>query len=282
MQRVRQVSGILPAMSVLGELRVKPGQRVQLSRIDPAGTPGARGKSAALAEVGKNDSKLFDLQYRLYAEHRRALLVVLQGSDASGKDGTIRHVMRGINPQGCRVTSFKAPTQEELDHDFLWRIVRALPARGEVGIFNRSHYEDVLVVRVHSLVPKEAWRRRYEEINAFEKHLVESGTTILKFFLHVSREEQARRLRERIEDPTKNWKVNPGDFEEARLWDDYRAAYEDALSRCSTPWAPWFVIPADHKWYRNLAVSRIVVKTLAEMKPRFPKPKMDLKKIRIE
>ena len=280
MQRSRQDSGILRAMSFLTRLRVEPGQRVHLPRIDPAGTPGARHKTAALAELEKNDAKLFDLQYRLYAEHRRALLIVLQGPDASGKDGTIRHVTRGINPQGCRVTSFKAPTQEELGHDYLWRIVKALPARGEVGIFNRSHYEDVLVVRVHELVPKSEWRKRYDQINAFEKHLSENGTTILKFCLHVSREEQARRLRDRIEDATKNWKINPEDFKEARRWAEYREAYEDALSLCSTPWAPWFVIPADHKWYRNLAVSRIVMETLADMKPRFPKPKIDLKTLR--
>jgi PPK2 family polyphosphate:nucleotide phosphotransferase len=269
-------------MNVLQRLRVKPGERARLSGIDPGGTPGGRSKAAAQAEIEKNDGRIFDLQYRLYAEHRRALLIVLQGSDASGKDGTIRHVMRGMNPQGCRVTSFKVPTSEELDHDYLWRIVKALPARGEVGIFNRSHYEDVLVVRVHDLVPKDAWSRRYDQINAFEKHLTENGTTVLKLYLHVSREEQAKRLAERIDDPTKNWKVNPGDFEEAKLWNDYQAAAEDALTRCSTPWAPWFVIPADHKWYRNLAVSRIVLKTLADMKPRFPKPTVDLDALRKE
>ena len=259
-------------MSFLTRLRVEPGQRAHLARIDPAGTPGARHKSAALAELEKNDAKLFDLQYRLYAEHRRALLIVLQGPDASGKDGTIRHVTRGINPQGCRVTSFKAPSQEELDHDYLWRIVRALPARGEVGIFNRSHYEDVLVVRVHDLVPKSVWSKRYDQINMFEKTLADAGTTIVKFFLSIDRDEQRARFQARYDDPTRRWKFSLGDLAERKLWDDYQAAFDEAISKTSTPWAPWYVIPANKKWFRNLAVSSVLAETMTRMKPRYPEP----------
>jgi PPK2 family polyphosphate:nucleotide phosphotransferase len=196
--------------------------------------------------------------------------------DAGGKDGTIRHVMSGLNPQGCHVTSFKVPTEEELAHDYLWRVHRAVPAKGEIGIFNRSHYGDVLVVRVHNLVPRRVWSERYEQINGFEKILADNDVTIVKFFLHISKEEQKKRLQERLDDPAKHWKVSEADFEERRFWPDYIKAYEDALSKCSTPWAPWYVIPADHKWFRNLAVADILVSTLEDMDMRFPKSKLDL------
>jgi PPK2 family polyphosphate:nucleotide phosphotransferase len=202
--------------------------------------------------------------------------------DAGGKDGTIRHVMSGLNPQGCRVTSFKVPTEEELSHDYLWRMHRAVPAKGEIGIFNRSHYGDVLVVRVHNLVPKRVWSKRFEQINAFEKILAETGVTIVKFFLHISKEEQKNRLQERLDDSTKHWKVSPADFEERKYWDDYVKAYEDVLARCSTPWAPWYVIPGDHKWFRNLAVADVLVRTLKDMKMRFPKSKLDLSQFVLE
>jgi PPK2 family polyphosphate:nucleotide phosphotransferase len=264
------------------QLRVRPGSKVRITDRDASRTPGARSKRAAEAPLAKNLAKLEALQYRLYAESRRALLIVLQGMDAAGKDGAIRHVTSGLNPQGCDVTPFKQPSGEELSHDYLWRIHRALPARGDFGIFNRSHYEDVLVVRVHSIVPKAEWKRRYAEINAFERTLSENGTTIVKFFLHISSDEQKRRFQERLTDPRRHWKINPADFEERKYWKDYRRAYEDALAECSTDWAPWYVIPADHKWYRNLAISQVLVETLEDMDPQFPKPKFDMKKIRLE
>ena len=222
-----------------------------------------------------------ELQQRLYAEGKRALLIILQGMDTSGKDGTVRHVLSGVNPQGCRVTSFKAPTAEELAHDFLWRIHRAVPAKGEIGVFNRSQYEEVLIVRVHELAPADVWSTRYEQINGFEQTLTAAGVTILKFFLHISKAEQRDRLQARLEDKTKNWKFNPGDLAERKLWPDYQHAYEDALCRCSTKAAPWFIIPANKKWFRNLAVSSIIRETLEEMHPRFPKPLPGLDKIKV-
>ena len=211
-----------------------------------------------------------DLGYRLYAEDRRALLVILQGFDASGKDGTIRCVMSGVNPQSCQVTPFKQPSAEELDHDFLWRIHRSVPRRGEVGIFNRSHYEDVLVVRVHNLVPESEWRTRYDRINEFEELLVEGGMTILKFFLQISKDEQRQRLQERLVNPFKRWKFSLHDLDERKLWDDYQRAYEDALTKCNTKHAPWHIVPADRNWYRNLVVSQTVRETLERMDPKMP------------
>jgi PPK2 family polyphosphate:nucleotide phosphotransferase len=199
--------------------------------------------------------------------------------DAAGKDGTIRHVMSGVNPQGCRVTGFKVPSAEELDHDYLWRIHAAVPGRGEIGIFNRSHYESVLVERVHNLVPEPVWSKRYDQINDFEKLLANDGVMILKFFLHISREEQRERLLARLHDPTKVWKCSPTDFSERPLWDAYTKAYEEALSRCSTEWAPWFIIPANKKWYRNLAVSQVIVETLAGADMHYPPPTFDVSKV---
>jgi PPK2 family polyphosphate:nucleotide phosphotransferase len=263
-------------------LRVKPNQRVRLGSIDPADTLDLPAKDKSKDLLEKNSERIAALQEILYAEGRRALLVVLQALDAGGKDGTTRSVFHGVNPQGCRVASFKAPSSTELAHDYLWRIHHALPARGEIGIFNRSHYEDVLVVRVDSLVSKDVWSARYEQINAFERHLVDNGTEIVKIYLHISREEQAERLRERVSDPEKRWKFSPDDLRKRAQWDDYRAAYEEALRRCSTEHAPWYVVPADRNWVRNVAVSAIVRAKLESMDPRYPKPKWDPKTVVIE
>ncbi len=224
-------------------------------------------------------NSLQELQRVLWAEGKHSLLIVLQAMDAGGKDGTIRHVFRGVNPQGCQVTSFKVPTKEELSHDYLWRIHKATPRRGYMGIFNRSHYEDVLVVRVHDLVPPEIWKQRYEQINHFEKLLADTGTTILKFFLHISKEEQKERFQARLDDPSKNWKFSMGDVEERGHWDDYMLAFEEALSRCSTPWAPWYVIPANRKWYRNVAVSNIIIETLEGLGMQYPPPMANAEEI---
>ncbi len=260
---------------------VSPGRRVSLSKHDPDDTAGwSRGKRYDRA-LERCMSRLDELQYLLYAEKRHALLVVLQAMDAGGKDGLVRHVMTGFNPQGCSVTSFKAPTPEEAEHDFLWRIHHHVPRLGDVGIFNRSHYEDVLIVRVHDLVPRKVWSRRYAIINDFEKHLSESGVVILKFFLHISEDEQRRRLQARLDDPARQWKFSPGDLEERKLWPDYMRAYEQALERCSTSYAPWYVIPADHKWFRNLAVAEILVDTLEGLNMKLPRPDFDPSKVRI-
>jgi PPK2 family polyphosphate:nucleotide phosphotransferase len=269
-------------MKLAERFLVKPGQKIRLARIDPGDTAGVEDKSAAEPRLDKNLKRLAELQYLMYAENRRSLLVVLQAMDAAGKDGTIRHVMTGLNPQGCRVTPFKAPSQEELDHDYLWRIHKAVPRRGEIGIFNRSHYEDVLVVRVHGLVPKGVWSGRYDQINGFERMLSDEGTAIVKFFLHISRQEQKRRFEARLEDETRHWKLSPADFEERKYWNDYHRAYEDALARCSTPWAPWYVVPSDRKWFRNLAVSQIIVETLESFRMKFPKPSFDVSKMKLD
>lgn len=266
-------------MKLTQVLTVKPGKSARLKHRDPDATPGFRDKAEAEATLEKNIKRLADLQFRLYAEQQRAVLVVLQGIDAAGKDGTIRHVMSGLNPQSCKVTAFKAPSAEERAHHFLWRIQKAVPAKGEIGIFNRSHYEDVLVVRVHDLAPKPVWSERFEQINALEKLLADNDVTVVKFFLFISKDEQKRRLEARLQDPDKNWKFTPSDLAERKLWSDYMEAFEDALTKCSTPWAPWYVIPANKKWFRNLAVSQILVETLEKMDPRFPKPAFDLSKL---
>jgi len=262
------------------ELMATPGKKVKLAKWDPEETLGWEKGHKSKASLEKATGRLDKLQYLLYAEHKHALLVVLQGMDAAGKDGTIRHVMAGVNPQGCRVTSFKKPSTEEAAHDFLWRIHAAIPARGDIGIFNRSHYEDVLVVRVHNLVPKEVWSRRYEQVNEFEKTLHEDGVKILKFFLHIGKDEQKRRFEQRIDDPDRRWKISEDDFSERKYWDEYVEAYEDALSKCGTPEAPWFIIPANKKWFRNLAVSHIIAETLEGMKMKFPPPTVDVKELK--
>jgi PPK2 family polyphosphate:nucleotide phosphotransferase len=269
-------------MNLRKKLIVKPGKKAGISSRNPKTTPGVRNKDAALELVEKNTRRLAELQYLLYAESKHAVLIVIQAMDTGGKDGVIRHVMTGLNPLGCRVTSFKVPSPEELKHDFLWRIHQAVPARGEVGIFNRSHYEDVLVVRVHKLVSEEIWSRRYEQINAFEKLLTQNNVKVLKFFLHISKDEQKQRLQERLDDPTKQWKLSAADFQERNYWADYTQAYEDALTRCSTPWAPWYVIPANRKWSRNFSISQILVETLEELDMKFPAPSVDVAKIRVK
>lgn len=253
------------------KLLVPVDKKIKLKKFDPADTFGYDDDQKTQAKLEKTIKRLDELQALLYAEKKRALLIVLQGMDAAGKDGTIRHVMSGVNPQGCSVTSFKVPNSEELAHDFLWRIHKAIPEKGMIGIFNRSHYEDVLAVRVHKLVPKEIWKARYDEINRFERNLTENDVKILKFFLHISREEQEKRFQERLHDPRKKWKYSKADARERKRWDDYVDAYEAVLSRCSTEYAPWFLIPSDHKWFRNLAVSQIIVETLEEFAMHYPK-----------
>ncbi|HWB20018.1 MAG TPA: polyphosphate kinase 2 family protein [Phycisphaerales bacterium] len=268
-------------MKISKELRVDPGQAVDLRAIDPDATPSAK-KEDADKLLAEHVLEMDRLQYLLYAENKHALLIVLQGMDAAGKDGTIRHVMSGMNPQGVKVTSFKTPSAEEQDHDFLWRIHKAVPCKGEVGVFNRSHYEDVVVVRVHDLAPKDVWKARYEQINAFEKMLTDCGVTILKFFLHISKDEQLERLKARVTDPTRNWKLSPTDFAERKRWDDYTNAYEDALEKCSTSWAPWHIVPANKKWYRNLVISQVIVDTLRGFDMRYPPAACDLSTLKIE
>ncbi len=252
-------------------LRVKPGAKVRLSAIDPDETHGHE-KGSSGAKLERDLGRLRDLQERFWAEQRSKVLVVLQGIDAAGKGGTIEHVMGAMNPAGVPVTSFKVPTATELAHDYLWRIHQRMPATGEIAIFDRSHYEDVLVVRVHALVPRERWERRFDQINAFERTLAEEGTTILKLFLWIDRDEQRERFQDRFDDPTKRWKFRLGDLEERKRWDDYVEAFEEVLSRCSTDSAPWYVVPANRKWFRNLAVAEILADTLEALDPQYPQP----------
>ena len=273
----------MDSSGIVDHLRVSPKSKAGIAKIDPDSTKGAPGdKRVTEAASAVLNEQLSELQERLWAENQRSLLVVLQAIDAGGKDGAIRKVFGGVNPQGCRVTSFKAPSDEELAHDFLWRVHQAVPRKGEIGIFNRSHYEDVLVVRVHDLVPKKVWSKRYSIINDFEAGLTLGGTTIVKFFLHISKEEQAERFRKRLENPEKNWKFRRADLEEREHWDEYQEAFEDALTKTSTAAAPWFVIPADHKWYRDWALLSVLVDTLRGMDPQFPEPEEDLSGIVIE
>ena len=255
-------------------VRPEEGQ-LTLADIDPSKSKGIR-KAAARAERSRDLARLLELQTRLYAEHTRSLLLVLQGMDTSGKDGTITHVIGGINPLGVRITGFKEPTEEERKHDFLWRIRKALPQPGEIGIFNRSHYEDVLIARVKNLAPPTAVERRYEEINRFEQQITTAGTTIVKVCLHISFDEQRKRLLSRLLTPEKRWKFNPNDLEERSRWPDYQTAYDAALFRCSTDLAPWYVIPANKKWFRNWAVTRLLIETLEQMDPRYPQRELDI------
>jgi PPK2 family polyphosphate:nucleotide phosphotransferase len=260
---------------------VHPGTKVRLSHWRTDDTGEFANKLAAKNPTHKLQKKLGDHQELLYANGKHALLVVFQAMDGGGKDGAIAHVFRSVNPQGCMVTSFKAPTPQELSHDFLWRIHKAAPARGMIGIFNRSHYESVLVERVRKLAPKEVWSARYEHIKMFERLLSDEGTTILKFFLHISWEEQKRRLEARLKNPRKNWKFSPSDLKERRRWDDYMEAYEDALHKCSTKCAPWYIVPADHKWYRNWVVSDTIDRALKKLKLTLPPPLKDADKIKV-
>jgi len=258
------------------QFRVEPGTEVRLKDWDPQYTDDHEKKKHALLEIEDCRQRLDDLQYRLYAERKSSLLICLQAPDAGGKDGVVRHVIAAMNPQGCRVASFKQPSPEELSHDFLWRIERQCPARGEVVIFNRSQYEDVLIVRVHGLVPKKVWSRRYQQINEFERRLAGGGTRILKFFLNISKDEQLRRFGQRLDDPSRQWKISDGDYAEREYWSDYQDAYAAALSQCSTDAAPWYVIPSDHKWFRDLAISQILVETMQQMDIELPRPAVDL------
>lgn len=261
------------------EYRVKPGDKVDLGKLDTKTKGPFSDKDAAKAFTAETVEKLQELQYRLFVEDKQSLLIVLQAPDAAGKDGLIRKVIGRMNPQGMRTYPFKVPSKVELQHDFLWRIHKCTPAKGMVSVFNRSHYEDVLVVRVEDIVPKKVWSKRYDIINAFEENLAESGTTILKFYLHISPEEQLERFKKRLDNPEKHWKLNPGDYAARDKWMDYRAAYEDAFSHCSTKAAPWFVIPADHKWYRDAAVAGILHQTFEKMDPQMPKADVDLAEI---
>jgi PPK2 family polyphosphate:nucleotide phosphotransferase len=269
-------------MDIRAAFRVKPGERVRLADRDPRDVSALPvGKDEAEAQITKDGTAIDALQDRLYAERTRALLVVLQGTDTSGKDGTVRRVFHHTGPLGVSVTPFGRPSAEELAHDFLWRVHAACPPRGMIGIFNRSQYEDVLVARVKQIAPAEAIEARYEQINAFEKMLCENGTTVLKFMLHISKDEQRGRLQDRLDDPKSRWKFNPADLEDRKLWDQYQRAYEIMLERCSTHWAPWHVIPADRKWARNVAIAAIVRATLEEMDPRYPDPGWDPKDFQV-
>lgn len=262
-------------------LVVTPGEPIRLADYDPNDTGEYRDKDAAKKVLKRNTKRLLELQEVLWAEGKHAVLIVLQGMDASGKDGTIEHVFHGVNPQGCHVTGFKVPTKEELEHDFLWRIHKAAPRRGMIGIFNRSQYEDVLVVRVENLAPEDVWSKRYEQINHFEKLLADTGTVILKFYLHISKDEQKERFEARRQDPNKVWKFSEEDVAKRRLWDDYMQAYEDAINRCSTPWAPWTIVPANRKWYRNLVVSQALVDALERLGMQYPPPEPGIGEIEI-
>ncbi len=251
-----------------------------LPDIDPRSTPGVRNRREAEAEMPALAERLDELQERLWVEGTRSLLVVLQGMDTSGKGGAIRHVFSAMHPAGVEVSSFKKPTEEELAHHFLWRIERKVPAPGEVMVFDRSHYEDVLIVRVRSLVPEQVWRARYDEIVSFEQRVDTAGTTIVKCMLHISLDEQRERLLARLDDPSKHWKFNEGDLDERARWPEYMAAYDDAIRECSTEMAPWYVIPADRKWYRNWAISKLLVETLERLDPRFPQPDLDVEALK--
>ena len=265
------------AKDFAARFRVKPGDRVRLAKRDPSETKAFPDKAAARAKTQRDAAAISTSQDRLYAERKRALLVILQGTDTSGKDGTILHVFKEVGPRGVIVTAFRHPTEEELSHDFLWRAHRACPPKGFIGIFNRSHYEDVLVGRVRHLAPADEIDARYDQINDFEKLLTENGTVILKFMLHISKSEQRKRLQDRLNERESRWKFNPGDLGDRRLWDEFQRAYELMLQRCSTAWAPWYVIPADHKWARDAAIAAIVRATLEDMDPKYPKPDWDPK-----
>ena len=253
----------------------KPGEKIDLKDFDPR-FHGDDEKEAGKAELDTLRDRLFDLQEMLYAQREKSLLIVLQAMDAGGKDSTIRHVFTGVNPQGVRINSFKVPSDEELSHDFLWRIHQHTPAKGYIGIFNRSHYEDVLVVRVNELVPESVWKARYDHINNFERLLHDNGTRILKFFLHISKDEQKERFQDRLDRPDKHWKFSLGDLPVREQWDDYMHAFEDAIAHCNTDYAPWHIVPADRKWYRNLTVMRTIIRTLEDMDLAYPEPEDNL------
>ena len=271
---------VVPKKQIRTLLQAMPQDgRFRMADVDPDSTPGLKSRKHLKRDVEDHRLALFNLQERMYAEHKRSLLLVLQGMDTSGKDGTITHVIGGLNPQGVWITPFKAPTPEERRHGFLWRIRKRLPEAGQIGIFNRSHYEDVLVARVHDLAKPDVIERRYGVINRFERELVRAGTKIVKVCLHISYDEQRRRLVDRLRDADKNWKFNPHDVEERAFWDDYMSAYSIAITECSTPAAPWYVVPGNDKDYRNWAVTRILIETLEEMDPQYPHPRLDIPKL---
>jgi PPK2 family polyphosphate:nucleotide phosphotransferase len=262
--------------------QLTPGESISINDLPTSGKDIRDDRDKVEKEFKKLRKEMIEWQNCLYAEGKQKLLIVIQAMDAGGKDSTIRRVFQGINPQGVKVTSFKNPSTKELAHDYLWRVHQAVPAKGMIGIFNRSHYGDVLVVRVDQLVPEEVWRPRYEQINHFEKMLSDSGTVILKFFLHISKEEQKERFQERLDFPDKHWKFDHNDLIKRRQWNQYMEAYEEMLNRCTTDWAPWHVIPADQKWYRNLAIAETIVETLRKMNPQYDIVKEDLSKIKID
>lgn len=278
MQPEKVVSDKLPSPNY-PQYRVNPGERINLSDIDPNTSEHYKKKKEVKAELKKYIQRISQLQERLYAENQRSLLIVLQAMDTGGKDGTIKHVFSGVNPQGCQVWSFKQPSHEEASHDFLWRYHHRAPKRGMITIFNRSHYEDVLVVRVKNLVPEDIWYKRYHTINEFEQMLTLGNVTVIKFFLHISKDEQKRRLESRLENPDKHWKFSSNDIKERRLWDEYQQAFEEAINNCSTAYAPWYVIPANKKWYRNLVIARTLADTLEAMNPQYPPAEKGLENI---
>ena len=263
------------------DYRVSPGERVDLASVDAGQSEGYTRKKDVLGELETQRRRIQDLQGKLYAENEKGLLIVLQAMDTGGKDGTIKHVFSGVNPQGCRISSFKAPNPEERNHDFLWRYHKSAPALGRIGIFNRSHYEDVLVVRVKNLAPEEVWRPRFELINSFEYNLTQNNISVIKFYLHISKDEQKRRLESRLADPEKRWKFSSNDIKERAYWDAYQEAFEDAIANTSTQHAPWYVVPANKKWYRNLVIARAIADTLEAMDPRFPQSEAGLENISI-
>jgi PPK2 family polyphosphate:nucleotide phosphotransferase len=267
----------------LKKLIVEPDSKIRLKHFDPDYHGKHESRESALPEIQENLQKMEPLQYLMYAENKHSLLIVLQGLDAAGKDGVVRHVLTGMNPSGCVSVNFKQPTARELAHDFLWRVHPHVPAKGSVAIFNRSHYEDVLVARVHNLVPEKVWSKRYDQINDFERLIAtENNTTILKFFLHISKQEQLERFKKRLDDPARQWKISDSDYKERDYWKDYIEAFEDVLSETSTERAPWFIIPANHKWFRDLAISQIITRAMEEMNMELPKPTVNLAEIRRE
>ena len=265
----------------LKKLIVKPDSKIRLKHFDPGYHGKHESRESAQPETQEHIQKMQELQYLMYAENKHSLLIVLQGLDAAGKDGVVRHVLTGMNPSGCVAVNFKQPTAEDLDHDFLWRVHPHVPGKGSVAIFNRSHYEDVLVARVHNLVPEKVWSKRYDQINDFEQLIAtENHTTILKFFLHMSKDEQLARFKKRLDDPARQWKISESDYKEREYWDAYIEAFEDVLTKTSTEHAAWFIIPSNHKWFRNLSISQIIARTMEEMDMHFPKPTVNLGEIR--
>lgn len=274
-------SGI-KANEIIKKLMVIEGKKINLQRLSPDYNFSIDEEKAEYVLKQNLKKRMSELQYRLYAERKNGLLIVFQGIDTSGKDSTIRHVISAFNPQSCAVKAFKEPTTEDLSHDFLWRIHKRAPSRGEIVVFNRSHYEDIIQPRVHKTIHKSIWSQRYEHINAFERCLSDNSIKIIKFFLHISKEEQRKRLEERMNDPSKQWKASESDITERKFWNSYTVAYQDIINRCSNLWAPWYIIPANKKWFRNLVVALIIVDTLERMKPKFPKPTINLSKMTID